>query len=391
LANLRLLKKILQYPLVAVCLLFGAGSLAYYLGKPVSSVPEMHQAKNDEPAIAPPSHELPDEKSRERTPHIDDYPPLGQVRPSLRLTPRRSNFSTMKPGQERHTQPPVAKLEENASTSGALQVSETLAKGAGRTFRETTTTAPPPPASGSMDQSTPKAELPRSETTIALGGGVDRMPRWAGSAKSEIRPVPYIDINWRDQVEFSTVKGLIIDLLHGERWNGGLIGTMVWGRSTRELAGLQVPTLKNTVQGGVYLEYGLTPELTLGARLRHDIQNTRVSYGEIYAELALPKIGYLEHDIRLTLEAMNEVGMRRFFGLSVRDAARLGVAEYNPKAGVSKTLLTYEGFLPTSESTGIAYSANIGRLSKGASDSPLVRNFGSAVQKEFVAAFVYHF
>jgi len=295
----------------------------------------------------------------------------------------------MKPGPEILAQ--VHVTEKDAKASNSLQFSEALPDGIGRTIGQPVSPVTLPHESTGMDRTLSKAESARSETTIALGGGLDRMPRWAGSAKSEIRPVPYIDVSWRDQVEFSTVKGLIIDLLHGERWNGGLIGTMVWGRSTRELAGLQVPTLKNTIQGGVYLEYGLTPELTLGARLRHDIQNTGVFYGEIYTELTLPKVGYLEHDVRVGLEAMNESGMRRFFGLSSRDATRLGVSEYNPKAGASKTLLTYEGFLPTSESTGIAFSANIGRLSKSASDSPLVRNFGSAVQKEFVAAFVYHF
>ncbi len=248
-----------------------------------------------------------------------------------------------------------------------------------------------PASAGVAGHASPKSEPARQETTYAFGAGLDRLPRWMGSGRNEIRPVPYVDINWRDQVEFSTVKGLVIDLLYGKRWHGGLVGTMVWGRSSHDLAGLQVPTLQNTMQWGGYLEYGLTPELSLGVRLRHDIQNTRVAYGEVYAELALPKIGYLEHDIHFSQEAMNHAGMRRFFGLSAEDAARLGVNEYDPKAGASKTSLTYEGFLPTSESTGIAFSATVGRLNAGASDSPLVRNFGATVQKEIVAAFVYHF
>lgn len=228
-------------------------------------------------------------------------------------------------------------------------------------------------------------------TTFAIGAGVDHVPKWQGSAKNENRGIPYIDINWRDQVEFSTVKGLIIDVLHGERWHGGLIGTMVWGRSRKDLGGLDVPTLQNTVQGGVYLEYAVTSEASLGVRWRHDLQNTRVSYGELYGELELPKIGHLEHDLHLSLEAMNGAGMRRFFGLSPEDAAHLGVASYTPGAGQSRTTLSYEGFLPTSEATGIAFSATLGRLSANAANSPLVQNFGSSRQKELMAAFVYHF
>jgi len=229
------------------------------------------------------------------------------------------------------------------------------------------------------------------DTIFAFGAGIDHLPRWQGSAKSENRPIPYIDINWRDQVEFSTVKGLIIDLIHGEQWHGGIIGTLVWGRSIKDLAGLKVPTLRNTVQGGLYLEYALTPQATVGVRLRQDLQNTGVSYGELYGELELPKLGYLEHDLRLSLEGMNQTGMRRFFGLSAQDAARLGVSAYQPDAAMNKTSLTYEGFQPTSESTGIAFGATFGRLNSTAANSPLIRNFGSRTQKEVVVAFVYHF
>lgn len=224
-----------------------------------------------------------------------------------------------------------------------------------------------------------------------MGAGVDYLSRWQGSAKNESRPIPYIDVNWRDQVEFSTVKGLIIDLLHGEQWHGGVVGTMVWGRSTKDLAGLKIPTLRNTVQGGLYLEYAPTEQTTLGVRLRHDLQNTGVSYGEIYGELELPKVGYLEHDVRLSVEGMNQAGMRRFFGLSAQDGARLGVSAYQPGAAMSKTSLTYEGFQPTSESTGIVFGASIGWLGSTPANSPLVKNFGSRKQTEVLAAFIYHF
>lgn len=311
---------------------------------------------------------------------------FGQSLPSLRLIPKRPYFAPSKPNQE--TLAAVVEKEKLGPVE-PLQVSETLAK-VGRPSRETK-----PTDSQLLSEVTKPAEPTTksiiSETSFAFGAGLDQVPRWAGSKRTEIRPVPYIDINWRDQVEFSSVKGLIIDLIHGERWHGGLIGTLVWGRSARELAGLQVPTLKNTIQAGAYLEYALTPKVALGTRLRQDIQNTGVAYGEIYAELELPRIGYLEHDVRISQEAMNREGMRRFFGLTGQDAARLGVSEYNPKAGGSRTGLTYEGFLPTSESTGIAFSVNLSRLNGGASNSPLIRNFGSAFQKEIVAAFIYHF
>lgn len=230
-----------------------------------------------------------------------------------------------------------------------------------------------------------------AEITVALGAGLDKLPRWQGARKTEIRRVPYIDINWKDRVELSTVKGLMVDLLDGEKWHGGLIGTMVWGRSTKDLNGLHVPTLINTLQGGLYLEYAVTPAFSLGVRIRHDIQNTDVSYADAYAELELPKVGYLEHDIHISQEAMNRAGMHRFFGLSAQNANRLGVHPYAPQAGLNKTSITYEGFHPTSESTGFVFGATIGRLNSGAANSPLVKNFGAVIQREFFGAFLYHF
>jgi outer membrane scaffolding protein for murein synthesis (MipA/OmpV family) len=387
LTNLPLLKKSLRLPVVFAGALLGAGLLVSFLGKAGAPPAEMRAlVTNEESGVAP----LVEENAREGASNSGDRLPLGQFRPSLRLTPRPAGLAAMNSGQEAPVQFSVPKDGDEVKVTDALRVSSVLANSAGGLLKGAVPAEQPALAAG-MDQSPPKSVDPRSETTIALGAGLDRVPRWAGSARSEIRPIPYIDINWHDRVEFSTVKGLIVDLIYGERWHGGLIGTMVWGRSRRELSGIQVPTLKNTIQGGVFLEYALTPELTMGARLRQDIQNTGVSYGEIYAELALPKIGYLEHDIRISQEAMNQKGMRRFFGVTAQDATRSGMTEYNPKAGASRTYLTYEGFQPTSESTGIAFAANVGRLNAGAANSPLVRNFGSRVQTEFVAAFVYHY
>lgn len=304
---------------------------------------------------------------------------FGKDFPSLRLIPKRRPLVLAGSVPKASDSPPAS------ADLAALPLasSEVLATGHRRSSKE--------PAAIESSRAAQVLASTGAEIRYAFGGGMDRMPRWIGSRQSEIRFIPYIDINWRDQIQFSTVKGLIVDVIYGERWHGGLIGTMVWGRSVRDLAGLRVPTLQNTLQAGLYLEYAATPQLSIGARLRHDIQNTRVAYAELYAELELPKIGYFEHDIRITQDWMNHAGMRRFFGVAAGDAAQLGVTEYDPKAGAGKTYITYEGFMPTSESTGIAFSANYGRLNTIGANSPLVKNFGSPIQREMVAAFFYHF
>ena len=226
-----------------------------------------------------------------------------------------------------------------------------------------------------------------------LGAGVDRFPRWLGAGQSKSVAIPYINVNWQDRVQFSTVDGLVIDAIHGERWHGGLVGTMLWGRSTSDLGTLanRVPTRSNTLQAGGYLEYAVTKELSIGIRARHDIQSTGAAYGDIYLDMDLPAPGPVDHSIRVAAEAMNRGAMRRFFGVSQDTAGRLGVAAYQPGGGMSQYSATYQAFIPTSEHTGFALAASLGKLAHAAADSPLVRSFGSPYQRNFMAAFVVHY
>lgn len=259
-------------------------------------------------------------------------------------------------------------------------------------------TAEPPVSEAKAPVETPRTppepdQKAAPATTFAFGLGGERLPRWLGAAGSKTWTVPYVNINWQDRIEFSTVDGLVADLLHGEHWHGGLVGTMMWGRSRNDLGRLadRVPTRSNTLQGGVYLEYAFTKELSVGVRLRHDIQPTHAAYGDLYADLDLPSIGFVEHSLRVAGEAMNRSAMQRFFGVSPEDSVRLGTSAYQPNGGRSQVSVTYDAFVPTSQSTGVAFAASYGRLSQAAAASPLVRSFGSPHQRNLMGAFVYHF
>lgn len=236
-------------------------------------------------------------------------------------------------------------------------------------------------------------EADKSDFKYALGAGQYRLPRWIGARTNETIAIPFFDINWRDQVELSSADGLVVDLLHGERWHGGLVGTMVWGRSRRDLQGLagRLGTLKDTVQGGVYLEYALTPWFTLGGRWRHDIETTRGAYTDLYAELDLPDIGPIEHSLKLSGEAMNRKAMRRFFGVNEQEARALGIAGYAPGAGASRVFLNYDTFIPTSQHTGFAISVGTARLVGNAANSSVVRSFGKTRQNDAMVAFAIQF
>ncbi len=203
-----------------------------------------------------------------------------------------------------------------------------------------------------------------ADNVIAIGAGVERQPNWLGAATHKTRPIPYLDLSWHDQIELSTTDGLSIDVLHGEHWHGGMVGTLMWGRSTRDLGPLanRVNTLNNTEQAGTYLEYAFTKSLSVGARLRHDVQGTGAAYGDIYTELTLPAPGAIEHSIKLDSEAMNGAAMRRFFGVTPEVGTALGTDTYRPNGGFTSIAVSYELFVPTSTHTGISFAIERGAV-----------------------------
>ena len=88
---------------------------------------------------------------------------------------------------------------------------------------------------------------------------------------------------------------------------------------------------------------------------------------------------------------MNGPAMRRFFGVTPEQAAKLDTSPWSPSAGSQQISFEYDAYMPTSEHTGVAVAINYARLLGDAADSPLVRHFGSANQLTTTLAFVYRF
>lgn len=234
---------------------------------------------------------------------------------------------------------------------------------------------------------------PATTTTFAIGLGVERQPSYLGAATHKTHPIPYLDINWHDQIEISTTDGLVIDLLNGEHWHGGVVGTLVWGRSAKDLGALasRVNTLNNTEQGGGYLEYDFTKNISAGIRWRHDVQSTGAAYTDVYTEFELPTPGFIEHSVKLNAAAMNRSTMRRFFGVSADVASALGTSSYQPNGGFASITATYQLFVPTSKHSGVSFEIDWSRLHGAAAQSSLVRNFGSRNQRNIALAAIYSF
>jgi len=236
-----------------------------------------------------------------------------------------------------------------------------------------------------------KADNVTDGPNVLLGGGVERMPAWMGSSEHRDQAVPYIQAELPWHITLSTLDGLTVDFIHGQQWRGGLYGNYLWGRDHDELgaplAGV-VDSLSPRLNGGGYLEYQATVQLNLGATLSHDTQGAG-AYLNVYADYDLPALGYIEHSLQLQWQGMNGPAMRRFFGVTPEQAAKLGVLPWSPGAGSQQVSLEYDAYIPTSVHTGFALAVNYTRLLGDAADSPLVRSFGTPNQLTTTLAFVY--
>ncbi|MBA2078931.1 MipA/OmpV family protein [Rhodanobacter sp. PCA2] len=230
--------------------------------------------------------------------------------------------------------------------------------------------------------------------TLAIGAGVQRMPRWAGAHTHRNDPIPFVDIELPQYgFSLSTEDGLQWDLIRDTRLHGGIYGDFQWGRDRDDLGASlagKLPTLAPRATGGGYLEWEFNPQLDAGLRLSHDL-NGAGAYLEFYAEWDPPKLGLLEQSLQLRWQSMNGAAMRRFFGVAPASATALGVPAWQPGGGSQLAALAYNLFLPTGKHTGLAASLEYGYLLGDAAASPLVRQYGSRNQFTESLAFVYHF
>lgn len=231
------------------------------------------------------------------------------------------------------------------------------------------------------------------ERNIILGAGVQRMPGWMGSSEHRNQPVPYIDAELPWHITLSTLDGLTVDFIHSDQWRGGLYGNYLWGREHSDLGpklGGIMDSLSPRINGGGYLEYQATKAFSVGGNLAHDTQGAG-AYLNLYADCDLPAIGYFNHSVQLQWQAMNGPAMRRFFGVTPEQAAKLDISPWSPGAGSQQISFEYDAYMPTSVHTGVALAINYARLLGNASGSPLVQRYGSANQLTTTLAFVYRY
>jgi len=237
---------------------------------------------------------------------------------------------------------------------------------------------------------TDQADDSKAITTM-FGAGYQRLPTWIGSRNDRYQAVPFVLFDWPKHVTFSTVDGLTVDLIRGEKLSGGPYANYMWGRDRKDLSrklSRIVKSLSPRLHVGGYLEYQITKPWSIGGRLSHDTQGAG-AYLDLYTDYDLPAIGYIEHSLELEWRGMNGAAMRRFFGVKRTQARRLNTQRWTPDASGEEASITYDAFIPTSLHTGFVASIEYSRLLGLARSSPLIKRFGTPNQFATSLAFVY--
>ncbi|RED47695.1 MipA/OmpV family protein [Aestuariispira insulae] len=220
-------------------------------------------------------------------------------------------------------------------------------------------------------------------------------PDYEGSDDYEIAPVPLLEISWNDRITLTTYGGpglyakaygtedFRVDL--GIRYEGGREAS-----DNDALGGLGNMDVGAVAVGAVSYEMG---PMEIGLELAHDLGGDRKgTAATLEAEYAMPVFnGQARLTIAPHLTWVNEDYMDNSFGITASQAASstLGLAQYDPAAGLRDVGLTLGVGYPVTDNVLALARVDYSRLMSEAADSPLVKDQGSANQMSAIFGLVY--
>ncbi|MFN4283560.1 MAG: MipA/OmpV family protein [Alphaproteobacteria bacterium] len=219
---------------------------------------------------------------------------------------------------------------------------------------------------------------------VKLGAGAMVAPDYEGSDEYDIRPIPDIEINYRDALVLKNTA-LSYDAMKaispGSAWRLGPRARYVFGRDQDDNAALRgLGDVDGSVELGGFLGYGVGPwsaELSV-------LQDVADGHGGMIAQL---EGGY---SFRFTprlggrLSASTSYGddsyMQSFFGVTAAQAARSGYAVQNADAGFKDAGLALGMSYGLTENWALGGFVGYKRLLGDGADAQIVDNAGSADQ-----------
>lgn len=226
----------------------------------------------------------------------------------------------------------------------------------------------------------------RGDWQVETGAGAFLAPDYEGSDDYEVRPVPILEISWRDRIALTTKGGpaLIGTPVLGENYRVDLGVGYDFGRDEDDNDALQgLGDLDVGAVGLIKASYDFGPA-ELGVELAHDLGGDRdgttatIELGT--KRPVLDRRGFVGFGVDATWASDDY--MQNTFGVSAAQSAAsgAGLRNFDAGAGLKDAGLSALFGYSVTERISVLTMAKYSRLLSDAADSPLVDQEGSANQ-----------
>lgn len=228
---------------------------------------------------------------------------------------------------------------------------------------------------------------------ITIGAGPGYRPRFESGRDYQPTIFPYLDITWRDLLFLSTEDGLGANLLRANGLKAGPFFQLSNSRRESDAQRLHgLGDVDTVIQGGVFANYEFAREQSVFVKLRRDIGGDRSGvFASLGADFTLPLSESWIASARVVVTWADSSALQPFFGVTPGQSAVSGEPVFTPHAGFRD--VTFEPTLTRrlGEHWALTLRGQYERLLPNVTDSPLVRNGGTADQFELGLIVSYHF
>lgn len=225
--------------------------------------------------------------------------------------------------------------------------------------------------------------------TGEAGAGLSYQPHDPTGSRHEVRPVPYLDLDWGD-VSLSTDDGLTWNAFKANGFSAGPFLNYLPGRTANgDLQGLRdVPDMG--VVGG-FVQYAPADFWRVFASVGEAVGGPDGVVGRLGGEIGYPLGGGVIGSSNLTAHFADGQQNQAFYGVSATASQASGIARYNAGGGLQNVALTQSFEFPLDPHWSLLTSASWIHLTGSAADSSIVKQVGQRDQGEVQAAVAYKF
>lgn len=240
--------------------------------------------------------------------------------------------------------------------------------------------SPPPARTHASSEAAFGADDPDWRVTVGIGVGVGA--EYEGGNEYEAKPLPSVDIAYRDIARLNVREGLSIRLHKWRQISFGIGANYYFPRDADDadaLTGLE--DIDGGVAARIFAAYEARPfdaklEIIQDVSGGHDggLLKLEGGYGQpLWRNRILGRVG-------LSATAVTEAYADSYFGISAIEAARSRYAAYEAGAGIKDVGVSFSIRERFGERLGLVWQARFSRLLGDAADSPIVDEAGDPNQ-----------